>query len=203
MVNDPHLLKGLCLTSNRGQVDGISNGLDIQGEGTFKFSIKDNKGKVHTIRIPNSLYLTELRKCLLSPQHWVQESGDWQTWMGNHEHNCVLNWKGGRKTIPFNMTTNTPIFYTAPSSCAYCALTSIFEAFEAPYYCREMILQFPGCRRTVDKPNIVPEEFVAEENVNYCKVVLASEGVNVDDKTVKTSNLSSPPQDDEPSEVIR
>jgi hypothetical protein len=76
MVNDPHLLEDLRLTSDRGQGDGISNGLDIQGEGTFKYSIKDDKGKVHTIKIPKSLYLPELRRCLLLPQHLAQEAGD-------------------------------------------------------------------------------------------------------------------------------
>jgi hypothetical protein len=52
---------------NRGQADGISNGLDIQDEGTFKFSIKDDKRKVHTIRIPNSLYLPDMQRRLLLP----------------------------------------------------------------------------------------------------------------------------------------
>jgi hypothetical protein len=118
--------------------------------------------------------------------------------MGNYEHNCVLNWKGGRITIPFNATTNTLIFYTAPSSCTYPAFTSIFEAFEAPYYHREMVLQFPGRRCAVDEPDLVPEEFVAEENVNYCKDVSASEGFNAADKIVKTSNLPLPPQDEVP-----
>jgi hypothetical protein len=41
-----------------------------------------------------------------------------------------------------------------------------------------------------------------EENVNYCKGVSANEGVNADNETEKTSNLSLPPQDEEPSEVI-
>jgi hypothetical protein len=91
--------------------------------------------------------------------------------MGNYEHNCVLNWKGGRKTIPFNATTNTPIFYTAPSSHTYRAFTSIFEDFEALYYHREMVLQSPGRRRTVNEPNLVPEVFVLEGNANYCKDV--------------------------------
>ncbi len=49
--------------------DGIGKGLAIQGKGTFKFSIKDNEGRVHTIKIPNSHYLPELRQCILSPQH--------------------------------------------------------------------------------------------------------------------------------------
>ncbi len=60
-----------------------------------------------------------------------------------------------------------------------------------------------GHGRTIDEPNLVPEEFVAEENVNYRKDVLASEGTNIDDKMVKTSNLPSAPQEEEPSRVIR
>jgi hypothetical protein len=96
----PHLFEDLCLTRNRGQVEGIGKGLETRGEGMFKFSIKDNNGKVHIIKIPNSLYLPDLRVCLLLPQHWVPEAGDRQTWMGNYAHNCVLNWKGGRKTVP-------------------------------------------------------------------------------------------------------
>jgi hypothetical protein len=202
MVNDPHLLENAYLTSNIGQGDGISNGLDIQGEGTLKFSIEDDKGKVYTIRIPNSLYLPDLRRCLLSPQHWAQEAGDGQTWMGNYERNCVLNWKGGRKMIPFNATTNTPIFYTASSLRAYCTFTTTFEVLEAPFFRWEKLLQFPGCGHTIDKPDLVPEEFVAEENVNYQKDVSAIEGANADDRTVKTTNLPSPPQEEELSRVI-
>jgi hypothetical protein len=121
--------------------------------------------------------------------------------MGNYAHKCVLNWKRGRKTVPFNATTNTPMLFMAPS-CAYCTFASVFEAFEAPYFCRETILQFPGRRRTVNEPALVPEEFVAEENVSVCKDVSANEGVNTDNETVKMSNLPLPPQDEEPSEVI-
>jgi hypothetical protein len=88
-------------------VDGIDKELDIQGEGTFKFSIKDNEERVHTIKIPKGLYLPKLTQCLLSPQHWAQEAGDGQTWMGIFAHKFVFNWEGGKKTVPFNLTTNT------------------------------------------------------------------------------------------------
>ncbi len=54
-----------------------------------------------------------------------------------------------------------------------------------------------------DEPNLVPAEFMAEENVNYCKDMLASEGANANDKTVKTSNLPLPPQQEKPSKFIR
>jgi hypothetical protein len=91
MAHAPHLFKNLRLNKNNGQVDGITSGLDIAGQGTFKFNVTDKDGKAHTIKIPNSLYIPNLKRCLLSPQHWVQETGDEQTWMGNYRNECVLN----------------------------------------------------------------------------------------------------------------
>jgi hypothetical protein len=35
MANAPHLFENLRLNNNKGQVDGINSGLDINGEGTF------------------------------------------------------------------------------------------------------------------------------------------------------------------------
>jgi hypothetical protein len=87
--------------------------------------------------------------------------------MGNYRDKCVLNWRGGKKTVPFQPTTNVPVFYTASSSRSYCAFAATFEAMEAPYFGREKALEFPGCRDLMD--DIVPEEFFAEENLNYDK----------------------------------
>ena len=72
---------------------------------------------------------------------------------------------------------------------------------KAPFFRRKRVLQFPGRGCTVDKPELVPEEFVAEENVNYWKDVLASEGANADNRRVKTANLPLPPLQEEPSRV--
>ncbi len=58
------------------EVEGIQGVLSIKGTGTFKFHIKDNKGGVHLIKIPNSKYVPDLKVCLLSPHHWAQESKD-------------------------------------------------------------------------------------------------------------------------------
>jgi hypothetical protein len=132
MANAPHLFEELCLDNNKGQVDRINSGLDIVGQGTFKFNITKDNGKVHMIRIPNSLYVPNLKRCLLLPQHWSQEAGDKQTWMVNYRDNCVFNWRGGKKTVPFQPTTNVPVFYTASSSWNYCAFATTFEAMEAP-----------------------------------------------------------------------
>jgi hypothetical protein len=87
------------------------------------------------------------------------------------------------------------------SSRSYCAFTATFKAMEAPYFQREKVLEFPGCRDLMD--DIVPEEFIAEENLNYNKKVSVNEGVSEDDKSIKTSNLPPPPADESPSEVIR
>ncbi len=79
-----------------------------------------------------------------------------------------------------------------------------FEALEAPYYRNETVFQNPGCYPVMDdKPLLVPEEFVAEESLNYDKNMSVNEGVNSDDETVKTSNLPPPPDYDPPSQAIR
>jgi hypothetical protein len=134
MANSPHLFEDLHLENSKGQVDGINSGLDILEHGTFKFNITNDDGKMHAIKIPNSLYVPNLKRCLLSPQHWAQEAGDEQTWMGNFRDRCVLNWRGGKKTVPFQPTTNVPVFYTASSSRSYQAFATTFKAMEAPYF---------------------------------------------------------------------
>ncbi len=104
-------------------------------------------------------------------------------------------------SIPYNPSTNVPILYTTASSRAYHAFATTFEAMEAPFFRQEKVLQFQGQGRTVNKPKLVPEEFVAEENMNYWKDVLASEGANADNRRVKTANLPLPPLQEEPSRV--
>jgi hypothetical protein len=61
---------------NATEVEGIKGGLGIKGTGTFKFHIKDDKGGVHLIKIPNSKYVPDLKVCLLLPHHWAQEAKD-------------------------------------------------------------------------------------------------------------------------------
>ena len=103
----------------------------------------------------------------------------------------------------FDPSTNTPIFTTAPSSSAYHTFAATFEALEATYYQKETVFQYPGRYPAMDdEPPLVPEEFVAEENLNYDKKMSVDEGVESDDKTVKTSNLPAPPNDVLPSKVI-
>ena len=163
MANSPHLFDDLIL-SDVGKVDGISEGLAILGKGTFKFNISDDDGRVHCIRIPNSFYLPKLKGCLLSPQHWAQEAGDNETWMENFAHCCILHWLGGKKTVPFHTSTNTPIFHTSSSSSTYRTFAATFEAMEAPFFQKETTLQLP--RPQLPREYVIPEEFIAEEDLH-------------------------------------
>jgi hypothetical protein len=136
MVNKAHLFEDMRLNKDKGQANGISNGLETAGKGTFKFNIKDNEGKQHTIRIKDSLYIPKMRRCLLSPQHWAQKAGDKQIWMElkrQWPYDCIRNWKGGKKTIPHQPLTNVPVFYTASSSMRYHAFAATFKAMDASF----------------------------------------------------------------------
>ncbi len=153
MANTPHLFEDLKLTKI-GEVEGIKQGLVIRGIGTFKFKIKDNNGKTHEIKVPNTLFLPDLWRCLLSPQHWVQEARDNYplprgTQMESDEENCILIWGQGKykKTIPFNPTSKVPIMHLASLSRTYCAFATTFKACEASFFQREQVLQIPGLQQ--------------------------------------------------------
>ncbi len=140
MVNAPHLFEDLKL-GKVGEVEGIKSGLDIKGMGTFKFKIKDDSGMMHKIKIPNSLYVPELKRCLLSPQHRVQEAKDNYsrpkgTRMSQDNECYCIYWDQVKfkKLIPYDPSTNVPILYTAALLRAYRALATTFEATEAPFF---------------------------------------------------------------------
>jgi hypothetical protein len=162
MVNAPHLFEDLKL-GEVGEVEGIKSGLDIKGMGTFKFKIKDNNGMLHKIKIPNSLHVPELKRCLLSPQHWDQEAKDNYprpkgTRMSQDDEFYYVYWGQAkyRKLIPYDPSTNVLILYTAALLRAYRAFATTFEAMEAPFFQWERVLQFSGHGHTNDKPELVP-----------------------------------------------
>jgi hypothetical protein len=67
MANILHLFEDLHLNEQGAQVQGIGEGLQVKGRGTFVMRINDNDGKTHEIKIPNSPYLPNLKGCLLLP----------------------------------------------------------------------------------------------------------------------------------------
>ena len=199
MVKSKDYFKDLVLDDHKRRVDGIEGGLDILGRGTFRFDIEDDDGEVHTIHIPNSVYVPGLRYCLLSPQHWAQMANDHHpaprgTRMENDDRHCVLIWGQGRyrRSVPHSSSTNTPTFRTAPATTTYRTFVALHEAMEAQYHRREHVLQIPGLRPNVD------EEFVAEENLLLDDVdKSAFADTTHDDVTSPTSNLEKEAETEE------
>jgi hypothetical protein len=187
MVKSTDLLEDLVLDNHKRRVNGIEGGLEILGRGTFVFNIEDDDGKIHTVRIPNSVYVPGLRYCLLSPQHWAQMANDHHptprgTRMENDDQHCILIWGQGhhRRSVPHSSSTNTPTFRTAPATSTYSAFVALHEAMEAQLH-SEHVLQIPGRRPTGD------EDFVAEENL-LLDDEETFEGASHDDVTAPTSN---------------
>jgi hypothetical protein len=114
--------------------------------------------------------------------------------MENDAHSCKLFWGQGCfvKTIPFDDVTNTPIFYTLPSTTGYHAFVHTFQALEAPFFRREHVLQLPGHRWLNRDGPPPPEEFVAEENINFKKTTGNEGVVRAGDNTVVAGNLPPP-----------
>jgi hypothetical protein len=108
-----------------------------------------------------------------------------------------------QKLILYGPLINVQILYTATLLHAYRAFATTFKTMEAPFFQWERVLQFTGHGRTVDEPKVVPEEFTAEENVNYRKDMSASEGANADNRTVKMANLPLPPQQEKPWKITQ
>ena len=192
MANSPSFFENLrIITKSRNRVGGIQGGLAIRGEGTFVFDIEDDNGKVHMIRIPNSLYVPGLKMCLLSPQHWAQEARDDApiprgTRMENDAVGCKLMWHqlDFSKTILFDAATNTPVFRTAPSTRSYRAFAAAADVTNA-YYQREFVRSTPGTRHgthSTARPITPDSDFIAEENINL--------SVNEGDNT-RNNNISS------------
>jgi hypothetical protein len=158
MTNDIRHFEHFRPLRTNATVGGIQGGLTIKGEGTVVFNIEDDEGKTHTIRIPNSLYLPDL------PDNTPIQHG---TRMENFADGCKLIWNqlDFSKTIPFDVATNTPVFWTAPSICSYCAFAASAEDLDDDYYRTEVTPSpSPRCPRRVTPPT--PDEFIAEETIN-------------------------------------
>jgi hypothetical protein len=94
MTNAPHLFEDMKLEAVK-EVKSIKQGLDIKVIGTFKLNLEHDNRKMHEIKIPNSLFVPDLKRWLLLPQNWMQEAGDKYpiprgTRMEQDDENCIL-----------------------------------------------------------------------------------------------------------------
>ena len=108
-------------------VRGVVGSANNNKKGTIQWSIEDDDGKTHVIRLPNSLYVPETNIRLLSPQHWSQTAKDHKpnnrgTWSGTY-HDCVELWWEQckyKRTVPLDPgETNVGTITTAPGYTRY------------------------------------------------------------------------------------
>ena len=205
MATRPEQFEDLVLDAGQS-VQGIEGGLAIKGHGTFIFNIEDDEGTVHKIKIADSMYVPDLKFCLLSPQHWAQKAHESArgTRMETDADGVILIWGHGdhRRTIPHSRDTNTPVFRTAPNTSTYRAFSAHVEAMEANFHRQQHVIQLPGRRRLMDEE----DEFLAEENLllseDYRKKDFsATEGASHDDETIKAGNVHTDTSEEDEQET--
>eukprot|EP00956_Cyclotella_meneghiniana_P007758 scaffold10339_cov41-Cyclotella_meneghiniana.AAC.14 len=139
--------------------------------GTFCFKLEDEAGKLHTIELKNSLYVPNLKRTLLCPQHWSQLDDNDGTYIKNDKHGCWLVWNKGKskKFVPLDTKTNTPIFRSAPGSSNYRAFEAAYYAMDTAFANRQTDVTFNNLLRRRGEPDPDPAEFVATEYFNAPK----------------------------------
>jgi Reverse transcriptase (RNA-dependent DNA polymerase)/GAG-pre-integrase domain len=117
-------------------VRGFGNTLTpITHTGTVVWSIDDDQGNTHQLRIPNAYYVPESGIRLLSPQHWAQMMIDNSphpngTWCGTYEDRIVLHWDQQKyiKTIHLDRTSNNvATMWTTPDVQGYQSFVNEME----------------------------------------------------------------------------
>eukprot|EP00956_Cyclotella_meneghiniana_P030853 scaffold79127_cov62-Cyclotella_meneghiniana.AAC.2 len=148
-------------------VEGVAGSIEARGKGTFCFKLEDETGKLHTIKLPGSLYVPNLKRTLLCPQHWSQLDDSHSTYIKNDKYGCWLVWNHGksRKFVPLDDKTNTPIFRSAPGSFNYRAFEATYCAMDAAFANRQTVT-FDNLLRSRGEHHHDPAEFVANEYFN-------------------------------------
>ena len=87
-------------------------------KGTIVWSWTSDDGVRTKFKIPNSYYVPEGRRRLLSPQHWASSQppstfNNWRWYSSTHSDRCVLHYCGKKLTVPIGMHDNVATFYTS------------------------------------------------------------------------------------------
>lgn len=143
---------------------GTGGNLVVRGTGAVRWMIEDDNSKIYTIIIKDFLYLQELKFCLLSPQHWSQQTYDNSpnprgTWCATYGDKCGMEW-GQRKyrwMTSFDPNTNTPKINSAPGSKNYTmkvaaiqCLTTTANLHQTVAFSSDMICLNTITKRTYD-----------------------------------------------------
>jgi hypothetical protein len=109
------------------RVRGVGNQLMMtKGRGMVLRKIEDDNGIVREKLFPGTLYIPDLKLCLLSPQSWCQSADDQfprgdGTWQYHTADNFVMEWDQHKfhRTVPWDRRTNTGRMRSAPRTKHY------------------------------------------------------------------------------------
>ena len=111
------------------KISGV--GGDIDGyHCTVKWTIEDDNGVRHDIKLPNAIYSKDSPSRILSPQHWAQEAKDNTpnprgTWCATYDDAIVLHWDQEKyvRTVTLDKKgTNVATIRTSPGFLRYKAI---------------------------------------------------------------------------------
>jgi GAG-pre-integrase domain len=95
----------------------------VQHRGTVLWTISDDAGVPHEIRIPNSYHVPDAPCRLLSPQHWSQQMKDpYGTWCATFGTEIVLQWNHRQHTRTIKLdpaSNNVATMWSSPSYSKY------------------------------------------------------------------------------------
>ena len=96
-------------TAEGQECKGIVAGMKIAWRITLKFIIYNDDGVTYMTTVRNSVHIPDLPMILVSLQHWAQQTSD-GTESTSGGKNTILSFQWYRKTIPYYVKSNTPIF---------------------------------------------------------------------------------------------
>jgi hypothetical protein len=110
------------------RVQGLIEQVGALQTGTIQWQIKDDDGKVHTITVPDSVYVQDATSRLLSPKHWSQAIHNTKgTGCDTNGEEITLYWKlkQYKRTIHLDPDgINIATIHTAPGFSRFNAFTA-------------------------------------------------------------------------------
>lgn len=128
-----HFVTPITPLSNQ-HIRGVNGLLQVKGKGIVEWTIEDDKGRKHAIRL-EALYVPDLAICLLSPQCWCQQANDHfpirEGTIGMDTSSAyILMWGQRRykRTIPYSKGSNVAIMQSAVGTKQYRVFAAIYDA---------------------------------------------------------------------------
>jgi hypothetical protein len=135
MENDVHNFVTKLTPTPNIMVRGVGNQLmTAKGRGTVLWKIEEDNGVVHDKLFPGTLYIPDLKLCLLSPKLWCQSANDHfprraGTWQYQTADSFVMEWdqRKFRRTVPWDRQTNTGCMISVPGTKHYRAFAAVHD----------------------------------------------------------------------------